>query len=104
MHQYQSDTVGRAFEGLGCTLCEHKARHGIGHHRRQLGIDRCRKRLAVRLIGHAQDCVGMAMGDEFMRQKSVQQGFDGRISSAAIEETGALSTTHIHPGETVQTA
>ncbi len=46
----------------------------------------------------------MAVGHEFMWQKSVQQGFDGRISGAAIEQAGTLGTTHFRLGEAVQTA
>ena len=46
----------------------------------------------------------MAMGDIFMRQEGVQQGLDGRIAGAAIQEAGALGAAHILLGEALQLA
>ena len=77
--------------GLG----EKKSRHDVGNDARTPVVEFRADRLAVRLIGDAQDRTGMGVIDEFVREECVQQRLDRGVGRCWLEQALPLDAYHL---------
>ena len=77
--------------GLG----EKESRHHVGNDAHTPVVEFRADRLAVRLIGDAQDRTGVGVIDEFVREECVQQRLDRGVGRCWLEQALPLDAYHL---------
>ena len=104
LEQDQALGLGMAIGDIGGRLGQGEAGHDVGNQRHGLAEDFGAAPFAVRLIGDRQHRRGMAVIDVCMGQEGVQQGLDGWVGRARIQQVEALAIDHVLVAQAIQRA
>ena len=95
LQQDQAFDVRILFPDTRAGLRERKTGHDIRHQCHAVSVEILAYAIAIRLVGDRQDCIGMGVIDEFVRQECMQQGLDRRIGRGGIEQCPPLRIDHV---------
>ncbi len=104
LQQHQPLGVGPPVPRVSGGAGEVEARHDIGHADHPIPEDLLEQALGVRLIGQGEHGGGMGVVDELVGDEGVQQGLDGGVGRAGVQEALALGADHVLVAEPVQGA